>query len=50
MNDKKAKKEANEVAKKGLSTFIGKISGKEQLELEIDRLNLQIVKLELSLQ
>lgn len=49
MNDKKAKKEVNEVTKKGLSTFIGKISGKEQLELEIDRLNSQLVKLELDL-
>jgi peptide subunit release factor 1 (eRF1) len=50
INDKKAKKEATEVTKKGLSTFIGKISGKEQLELEVDRLNSQIVKLELDLQ
>jgi peptide subunit release factor 1 (eRF1) len=49
MNDKKAKKEATEVTKKGLSTFIGKISGKEQLELEVDRLNSQIVRLELDL-
>jgi len=50
INDKKIKKEAVEVPKKGLSTFIGKISGKEQLELEIDKLNSQIVKLELDLQ
>lgn len=50
INDKKAEKEASEVTKKGLSTFIRKISGKEQLELEIDRLNSQIVKLELDLQ
>ncbi|MDD2614275.1 MAG: Vms1/Ankzf1 family peptidyl-tRNA hydrolase [Methanosarcina sp.] len=49
MNNKKAKKEATEVTKKGLSTFIGKISGKGQLELEVDRLNSQIVKLELDL-
>lgn len=49
MNDKKAKKEANEVTKKGLGTFIGKISGKGQLELEVDRLNSQILKLELDL-
>jgi peptide subunit release factor 1 (eRF1) len=50
MNDKKAKKEATEVTKKGLGTFIGKISGKGQLELEVDRLNSQILKLELDLQ
>ncbi len=49
MNDKKTKKEAAEVTRKGLGTFIGKISGKEQLELEIDRLNSEIVKLELDL-
>ncbi|MGB9939086.1 Vms1/Ankzf1 family peptidyl-tRNA hydrolase [Methanosarcina sp.] len=49
MNDKKTKKEASEVTKKGLGTFIGKISGKEQLELEIDRLNSQVVRLELDL-
>lgn len=49
MNDKKAKKEATEVTKKGLGTFIGKISGKGQLELEVDRLNSQILKLELDL-
>jgi peptide subunit release factor 1 (eRF1) len=50
INDKKAKKEASEVTKNGLSTFLGKISGKEQLELEIDKLNSQIAKLELDLQ
>lgn len=50
MNDKKdSKREATEDAKKGLSTFIGKISGRGQLELEIDRLNSQIVRLELDL-
>lgn len=49
INDKEAKKEASEVTKKGLSTFLGKISGKEQLELEIDRLNSQVSKLELDL-
>lgn len=49
MSDKKAKKEAAETTKKGLGTLIGKISGKEQLELEIDRLNSQIVRLELDL-
>lgn len=50
MNDRKAKKEAPETAKKGLGTLIGKISGKEQLELEIDRLNSQIARLELDIQ
>jgi peptide subunit release factor 1 (eRF1) len=50
INDKKTKKEASEVTKKGLSTFIGKISGKEQLENEVERLNAQVVKLELDLQ
>ncbi len=49
ISDKRTKKEATEVPKKSLSTFIGKISGKEQLELEIDRLSSQIVKLELDL-
>ncbi|AKB12744.1 MAG: Vms1/Ankzf1 family peptidyl-tRNA hydrolase [Methanosarcina thermophila] len=50
MNDKKAKKETSEITKKGLGTLIGKISGKEQLELEIARLKSQIVRLELDLQ
>lgn len=50
ISDKKTKKEATEVPKKGLGAFLGKISGKGQLELEIDRLNSQIVKLELDLQ
>lgn len=45
-----AKKEAAENTKKGLGTIIGKISGKGQLELEIDRLNSRIVKLESDLQ
>lgn len=49
MNDKKTKKEASEVTKRGLSKFIGKFSGKEQLELEVDRLNSQVTKLELDL-
>jgi peptide subunit release factor 1 (eRF1) len=49
MNDKKTKKDAAEVTKRGLSTFIGKISGKEELEREVDRLSAQIVKLELDL-
>jgi peptide subunit release factor 1 (eRF1) len=51
MTDKKnVRKEAAEDTKKGLSTFIGKISGKGHLEIEIDRLNSRIVKLELDLQ
>ena len=50
MNDKKARKETSEITKKGLGTLIGKISGKGQLELEIDRLKSQIVRLELDLQ
>lgn len=50
ISDKKTKKEATEVTKKGLSIFLGKISGKEQLELEIDRLNSHVIKLELDLQ
>jgi len=50
MNYKKAKKETSEITKKGLGTLIGKISGKEQLELEIARLKSQIVRLELDLQ
>ncbi|HWR24775.1 MAG TPA: Vms1/Ankzf1 family peptidyl-tRNA hydrolase [Methanosarcina sp.] len=49
MTDKKVKKGAVKDEKKGLSTFIGKISGKDQLELQIDRLNSQISKLELDL-
>ena len=40
------KKEAAENTKKGLGTIIGKISGKGQFELEIDRLNSRIAKLE----
>lgn len=44
------KKEAAENPKKGLGTIIGKISGKGQFELEIDRLNSRIVKLESDLQ
>jgi peptide subunit release factor 1 (eRF1) len=49
MTNKKAKEEATKDTKKGLTTFLGKISGKEELELEIDRLNSQLVKLELDL-
>jgi peptide subunit release factor 1 (eRF1) len=44
------KKEAAENTKRGLGTIIGKISGKGQFELEIDRLNSRIVKLESDLQ
>ena len=43
-------KEAAENKKKGLGTIIGKISGKEQFELEIERLNSRIDKLESDLQ
>lgn len=43
-------KEAPENKKKGLGTIIGKISGKEQFELEIERLNSKITKLESDLQ
>jgi peptide subunit release factor 1 (eRF1) len=44
------KKEAAENKKKGLGTIIGKISGKGQFKIEIDRLNSRIVKLESDLQ
>lgn len=44
------KKEAAGNTKKGLGTIIGKISGKGHFELEIDRLNSKIVKLESDLQ
>jgi peptide subunit release factor 1 (eRF1) len=50
MNNKKAKKETSEGTKKGFSTFIGKISGKGELEFEVERLNSQIIKLERDLQ
>ena len=46
---KKDVKEVTEDVKKGFSTFLGKLSGKEQLEIEIDRLNSYIVELELEL-
>jgi len=50
MTDKKnVEKEDTKETKKGLSTFIGKISGKGQLELEIEKLNSRIAKLELDL-
>ena len=44
------KKEAAEDTKRGLGTIIGKISGRGKFELEIDRLNTRIIKLELDLQ
>lgn len=44
------KKENAENTKKGLGTIIGKISGKGQYELEIDRLSSRVVKLESDLQ
>jgi peptide subunit release factor 1 (eRF1) len=43
-------RDSNENAKRGLGTILGKISGKGQFELEIDRLNSRIVKLESDLQ
>lgn len=46
---KKDVKEVSEDVKKGFSTFLGKLSGKEQLEIEINRLNSYIVELELEL-
>lgn len=59
MNGKKAQKqgqgtkkdvrEVKEEMAKGFSSLFGKISGKEQLELEIDRLNSRIVELELDI-
>ena len=44
------KKEAAEDTKRGLGTIIGKISGRGKFELEIDRLNTRIIKLEFDLQ
>jgi len=46
---KNLKQQISEDTKKGLSAFIGKISGKGHLEFEIDRLNSLVVKLELDL-
>ena len=46
---KNLKKNSSEDTKKGLSAFIEKISGKGHLEIEIDRLNFLVVKLELDL-
>ncbi len=42
---KDGKKEVTEEVKKGLGSLFGKVSGKDQLELEIDRLNSHIVEL-----
>ncbi len=50
MANKKVKEETAKETKTGLGTLIGKISGKGQLELEIDRLNSQVAKLENDLQ
>lgn len=51
MTDKKAaQREVTADGKKGLGTIIGKISGKDRLELEVDRLNSRIVELEIDLQ
>lgn len=49
MAEKKVKEEPAKETRTGLGTLIGKISGKGQLELEIDSLNSQIAKLELDL-
>jgi len=51
MTDKKAaKREVAADGKKGFGTIIGKISGKERLELEVERLNSRIAELEHALQ
>lgn len=51
MTDKKVtQREAATDGKKGLSTIIGKISGKDRLELEVDTLNSRVAELELALQ
>ncbi len=47
--EKKLKQKTSEDTKKRLSTLIGKISGKDHLEIEIDRLNSLVAKLELDL-
>lgn len=46
---KDSKKEVAGEVKKGLGTLFGKVSGKDQLELEIDRLNSHIVELEIDM-
>lgn len=51
-NGKTAKKDGRDGKEdmvKGISSLFGKISGKEQLELEIDRLNSRIVELEVDI-
>jgi peptide subunit release factor 1 (eRF1) len=51
MTDKKAvRKETSIEGKKGLGTIIGKISGKGQLEIEVDRLTSKVTELECALQ
>lgn len=51
MTDKKAaKRKVTADGKKGFGTILGKISGKNRLELEVDRLSSRIVELELGLQ
>ncbi|WP_048124811.1 Vms1/Ankzf1 family peptidyl-tRNA hydrolase [Methanosarcina lacustris] len=47
---KKLTREVTADGKKGLGTILGKISGKDRLELEIYRLNSRVVELDLSLQ
>jgi len=49
VQSKDGKKEVTEEVKKGLGSLFGKVSGKDQLELEIDRLNSHIVELEIDL-
>ena len=46
---KDSKKEVTEEVKKGLGSLFGKVSGKDQLEMEIDRLNSHIVELEIDM-
>lgn len=48
-NQKYAKEEVPKNAKKGFGSLIGKISGKDELESEIDRLNSEIEKLKLDI-
>jgi peptide subunit release factor 1 (eRF1) len=48
-NQKYAKEEAPKNNKKGFGSLIGKISGKDELESEIDRLNSEIEKLKLDI-
>jgi len=48
-NPKKGSREEKENRVKGISSILGKLSGKEPLELEIERLNSRIQKLKLEL-